>query len=98
MNTLLRGAERAIRKLQDHLLFSAVVSSGVHRKRQKNEIISFFHFDDNERIWALNTLSRRDRILEYSDTKHVTSFQFSASLWTSIDSVSVHKNAKKELG
>ena len=38
MKTLLRGAELAIRKLQDHLLFSAVVSSGVHRKRQKNKL------------------------------------------------------------
>ena len=50
MKTLLRGAELAIRKLQDHLLFSAVVSSGVHRKRQKNEIISCFHFDNNKSI------------------------------------------------
>ena len=98
MKTLLRGAELAIRKLQDHLLFSAVVSSGVHRKRQKNEMISFFHFEDNKCIWVLNTLSRRHRILQYFDTIHVTSFQFSASLWTSIDSVSIHKHVKKEPG
>ena len=38
MTALLRGAKLALRKLQDHLLFSAVVSSSVHRKRQKNEI------------------------------------------------------------
>jgi len=41
MKTLLGGAELALRKLQDHLLFLAVVSSRVHRKRQNNEIISF---------------------------------------------------------
>jgi len=72
MKTLLRGAELALRKLQDHLLFSAVVSSSVHRKRQKNEIRSL-RFDDNKRIRVLNTLSWRHRILEYSRrTQHVT--------------------------
>ena len=40
MKTLLRGAKLALRKLQEHLPFSAVVSSSVHRKRQKNEILS----------------------------------------------------------
>ena len=40
MKTLLRGAELALRKLQEHLLYSAVVSSSVHHKRQKNEILS----------------------------------------------------------
>ena len=72
MKTLLRGAKLALRKLEDHLLFSAVVYSSVHRKRQKNEILSL-RFDDNKRIRVLNTLLWRHRILEYSRrTQHVT--------------------------
>ena len=36
-----KGAELFLRKLKDHLLFLASVSSSVHRKRQNNEFISF---------------------------------------------------------
>ena len=47
MKTLLRGAELALRKLQDHLLFLAFVSSNVHRRGQKNEITLYLRFDDS---------------------------------------------------
>ena len=47
INSLLRVAKLALRKLQDHLLFLAFVSSNVHHKTGKNEITLSLHFDDS---------------------------------------------------